>query len=126
MAGNGRRNADDALALALAGGATLRDAAAAVGIGERTATRRWADATFRLRVSEMRGDMVARALGKMADGMSEAADVLRKLLAAESESVRLGAVRSLVELYLKMRESVELEQRLTDLEQRLPVNGGSE
>jgi hypothetical protein len=40
MAGGGRRNADEALALALAGGQTLRDAAAAAGVAERTATRR--------------------------------------------------------------------------------------
>jgi hypothetical protein len=116
MAGRGRRNADEALALALAGGQTLRDAAAAVGIAERTAHRRWADADFRRRVTELRGDMVSRSLGKMADGMTEAAGVLRQLLAAQSESVRLGAARSLLELGVKLRESVELEERLAALE----------
>lgn len=35
-------------------------------------------------------EMVGRALGKMADGMT-AADTLRALLTAEGESVRLGA-----------------------------------
>jgi hypothetical protein len=78
----GRRNADEALALAVATGRTLRDAVEAVGIAERTAARRWADAGFRRRVVELRGDMVGRALERMADGMSEAADVLRRLLAA--------------------------------------------
>jgi hypothetical protein len=34
--------------------------------------------------------MVQRSLGRMADAMSDAADMLRKLLAAESELVRLG------------------------------------
>ncbi len=43
VAHRGRRNADDALALALATGQTLRDAAQTAGIGERPASRRWAD-----------------------------------------------------------------------------------
>jgi hypothetical protein len=55
----------------------------------------------------------------MADGMTDAANVLRQLLHAQSENVRLGATRSLLELGVKMRESVELEQRLADLELRL-------
>ena len=45
MADRGRRNADDALALGLAVGKTLRDAAAAAGMAERTAARRWQAAT---------------------------------------------------------------------------------
>jgi HEAT repeat protein len=116
MAGCGRRNADEALALALATGQTLRGGAEAAGIAERTATRRWADPAFRRRVGELRGEMVGRALGRMADGMAEAADKLRQLLAAESESVRLGAARALLELGAKLRESVELEERLAALE----------
>src|SRR5262245_32721008 len=98
MADNGRRKRDDALAVSLAGGATLRDAAAAAGIGERTATRRWTDAAFRRRVAELRGEMVGQALGRLADGMAPAADVLRALLGAEnsdgeprSEKTRLAA-----------------------------------
>ena len=118
MAGNGRRKADEALALALAAGQTLRAAAPAAGVSERTAARRWADPAFRRRVAELRGEMVHRALGRMADGMAEAADVLRQLLAAKSESVRLGAARSLLELGVKLRESVELEERLLALEER--------
>jgi hypothetical protein len=116
VAHRGRRNADEALALAVATGQTLRDAAQAAGIGERTASRRWADPAFRRRVSELRGDMVQRSLGRMADGMAEAADVLRQLLAAESESVRLGAARSLLELGAKLRESIELEERIGEVE----------
>ena len=116
MAHRGRQNADEALALALATGETLRLAADAAGIGERTATRRWADPAFRRRVSELRGDMTGRALGRLADGMSEAADVLRQLLAAESEAVRLRAAVELLQLGVKLREATELEERLLALE----------
>ena len=116
MAGSGRRSADEALALALATGQTLRGGAEAAGIAERTATRRWAEPAFRRRVAQLRGDMVQRALGRMADGMAEAADKLRALLGAQSESVQLGAARALLELGAKLRESVELEERLAALE----------
>jgi hypothetical protein len=119
MAGSGRRNADEALALALASGQTLRDAAAATGIGERTATRRWADTAFRRRVAELRGEMVGQAAGKMAGAMTAAVDTLRQLLdAGTPPAVRLGAARTMLELAVKLRESVELEARIAALEQR--------
>jgi hypothetical protein len=51
--------------------------------------------------------------------MARAAGTLAKLLDAEKESVRLGAARALLELGVKLRESVELEQRLAALEQRM-------
>jgi hypothetical protein len=60
MADFGRRK-DDALLLTLASGRSVRAAARAAGIGERTATRRMADRAFRRRVSELRADMVERA-----------------------------------------------------------------
>ncbi len=123
MAHRGRRNADEALALALATGQTLRAAADLAGIGERTASRRWADRAFRGRVSELQWEMVRRSLGRMADGMTEAADVLRQLLAAESENVRLGAARTLLDLGLQMREVVDLEQRLAELEEQFGAAG---
>ena len=61
-----------------------------------------------------------RALGRMADGMAEAADVLRALLPpGMPPAVRLGAARSLLELGVRLRESVELEARLASLEEQL-------
>jgi hypothetical protein len=118
MAENGRRKGDAALLLALASGQTVRDAARAAGIGERTATRRVADPDFRRRVGELRAEMIGRALGKMADGMADAADRLRQLLQAESEGVCLGAAKALLELSVKLRDSVEIEERLAALERR--------
>jgi hypothetical protein len=118
MAAGGRKTADDALALALAAGRTAREAAAACGLSERTAYRRLADPAFRRRADALRADLVDRALGRLADGMADAADTLRLLLGARSESVRLGAARALLEVGAKLRESVDLEQRLRAVEQR--------
>jgi hypothetical protein len=55
VAHRGRESADDRLALALAAG-TIREAAAAAGVGERTATRRWAEPEFRRLVKVAGGD----------------------------------------------------------------------
>lgn len=121
MPKKGKQNgAIELLALELAGGQTIRAAAAKIGMGESVAYRRWAnDPEFRRRVGDLRGEMVARAAGVMADGMSEAATTLRGLLTAISESTRLGACRTMLELGVKIRETVELESRLKVIEEQL-------
>ena len=63
--------------------------------------------------------MVSRAVGQLADAGAEAARTLRALLGAESESVRLGACRAILELGMKLRESEELERRVAELESLL-------
>jgi hypothetical protein len=126
MAGNGRRNADETLALGLAAGQTLTDAAGKAGVSERTARRRQDDPAFRARVVELRRTMLQQSLGRMADGMTEAADVLRGLLKASSESVRLGACRAMLELGVKLRDTIDHEERLESLEMRLNRGDGDE
>jgi hypothetical protein len=116
MAVSGRRNADDRLALELATGKTVADAAAAAGVSERTAYRRLDDPEFRGRLTVLRGEMVRRAAGRLADGSTNAAETLTALLSAKSEAVRLGAARSILELGTKLRDSTEIEERIVALE----------
>jgi transposase len=118
MADNGRKKGNAPLLAALAAGATVREAAKRAGVGERTAYRRLADPAYRRRVTEARAEMVSRALGKLADGAAEAVETLRALLRSDSDSARLGAARCILETGNRLRESVEMEQRLTDLEKR--------
>ena len=107
----------EAVALGVASGLSLTAAARKANVGVPTA-KRWSATSpaFRCRVQELRAEMTSQALGRMAAGMSEAADVLRGLLAAEAESIRLGAARSLLDLGMKLQDSVDLENRLADLE----------
>src|SRR5262249_10513189 len=105
-------------------GQTLRDAAAAAGIGERTATRRWSDLAFRQRVAGLRAAAVERATGKLADGMAEAADVLRQLLGADTPpAVRLGACPALLELAVRLRDAVKMEEGRQALKNQLAGKG---
>jgi hypothetical protein len=105
----------------LAAGLTVEAAAHKAGISPRTAHRRLAEPDFRRRVTQARAAMVERALGKLADGAAEAVDTLRKLMhKAKAESVRLAAARAMLELGNRLREAVELEQRLAALERLTP------
>jgi len=126
VAHRGRQNADDLLAAELAAGKTVRDAATAAGVAERTAHRRLTDAEFKARVTGLRASMVSAAAGRLADGMGEAATVLRALLASEDEHVRHKAAVKLLDLGLKVRDQSEIEDRLTAVEVSLaPANGSS-
>jgi hypothetical protein len=119
MAARGRKNVDDLLLIAWAGGATIRQAAERAGVSERTAARRLAEADFRRRAAQLRADLVDRALGKLTDGLTAAADTLRALLTAQAETVRLGAARSLIELAARLRETTALADKLALLESTL-------
>ena len=107
----------------MASGQTLRDAAAAVGVAERTAARRWADPAFRRRVGALRGEMTARAAGRLVEGMVAAADRLRQLVDATDERVALAAAKELLAVSVRTREATDFEQRLADLEEQLAQRG---
>ncbi len=123
MAGRGRKNADDMLVLALASGKSVPDAANTGGVSERTVYRRLDDPAFRKKIQTLRAEMLAQTVGRMVDGMTDAADVLRTLLNAKSESVALGASRALLEMGVKLRASLDLEERLAAVEARTNVKG---
>jgi hypothetical protein len=115
---------DDILALALARGATRQEAGRIAGVSERTVYVRLSDSTFRLRVSEFRRAMIDGAIGKLATLADKAADVLGKLLDEESPAVRLRAAGSVLEQLTRIREHVELSERLEELERQVARNSG--
>jgi hypothetical protein len=123
MAPNGPKNGtlapkQEAAAFALAAGRSQDDAARESGAGTRT-IKTWlaTHPAFTRRIQELRGELTARALGRLVDGMVSAADTLGYLCRkGKSEMVRLSAARAVLELGVRLRESVELEQRLAALE----------
>lgn len=121
MAENDRPKGEARLLVALAGGATIRDAAKMAGIGERTAYRRLDDAEFRQQVAVARSRMVDHAVGQLAGAACEAATTLRGLLRSEAEPIRLAAARAILDLGPKLRESHELADRLDGVEKTVIV-----
>jgi hypothetical protein len=125
MAGASRKKADGALLMALACGATVESAARKTGLGERTVYRRLADPAFQEQLASLRFETVQRSAAMLSAASLEAVKTLVSLQEASVPApVRLGAARSILEFGSKLRETVELEQRLTALEQRIsrPAN----
>lgn len=117
MAVRGRHSADEKLAAELAAGRTVRDAAVACGVSERTAFRRLDNPIFRARVNALRSEMVEKATGLLAEGMTEAVGVLKKLLTNRDPNVRRHAAVKVIELGAKLTENIHLQQRVAELEQ---------
>jgi hypothetical protein len=107
------------LVAAIAGGATIADAASRANVSESTVYRRLSEPVFQREITQARSDMVSQSSGRLAVLAAAAAMTLGNLLKANSETVRLGAARAILELGGKLRETEELEARIAALEERL-------
>jgi hypothetical protein len=107
------------VALLIASGKAIKDAAAECGAGERTAHTWLEDPAYRTLIAELRGRLMNQALGKLADAAGEAVGVLRASLADANPNVRLRAAVSILDGLMKMREHVELAEQLADAQRRL-------
>ena len=111
---------DDVLLIALACGATVEKAASQAGVSVSTVKRRLGDPAFRTRLRGVRSEIVERATGILTASAMESAKTLLELQkASTAAAVRLGAARSVLEMGMKLREVVDIEERLSALEQRL-------
>lgn len=107
---------DPILALALAGGQSIEAVAEQAGLSRRTIERKLADPAFRQMVAEFRGQLIATALGWLADNMTRAAKTITALLDSPQEHIRLRAARTLITTGLRVRDSVELADQVRDLQ----------
>jgi hypothetical protein len=123
MPQKGKRRVDHKILMALACGATAESAARQAGVSESTVYRRLDDADFRRRLQKIRADMVQRTAAALTAAGAEAVRGLLELLrGARAEAVRLGAIRSVLEIGMKVREFAELEERLATLEQQAEMH----
>lgn len=105
----------EAIALLLAGGATVREVARA-GASQRSIYYWLSDVpAFRDRIHELRTEAFGRATGRLADLSAKAAEVLGRLMDSDTESVQLQAARSILEQAPKFRESVDMAARVAEL-----------
>jgi hypothetical protein len=118
MAGSQRKKNEDPLLLALACGASVEAAARQCKLSERTVYRRLEDPEFKGRLDSVRSDMIQRSAGMLTAAAGEA---VRTLLSLQKDTtpaaVRLGAARAILEIGIKLRQLVELEQRLAEVEE---------
>jgi hypothetical protein len=118
MTAGDRRSADSTLVLALAAGMKVQDAARTAGVGEATVYRRLREDAFRQQVRDARAEMLTRGLGRLSDATVGAVETLCQLLRAEVDQVKLGAAKAILDQVVKMREHMEIEERLAALEAR--------
>ena len=91
-----RHTIDDILAIQLLSGATIRQAAGAVGVSERTARRRSKDPAFQLRLATFRRRLVRYAFQALRAKATSAAEKLGKLLEHPSPFIRLQTALALL------------------------------
>jgi hypothetical protein len=110
----------EAAALALAKGSSREMAAAESGAKVRTVKSWFLLAEFTERITALRREMTAQALGKLTDNLASAADTLGYLSRnAKSEMVRVIAAAKLFELAAKVHEATVMEERMRAIEERL-------
>ena len=120
MADNGSLSARQQRAIAaLLECRSVAEAAASAKVGERTLYRWIAeDQAFKTALSQAEGELLATTTRRLLGLQGQAIETLESLLSrAESEGVRLRAAQVALELSLKLREQVSIEQRITALEQ---------
>ncbi|MCC7418656.1 MAG: hypothetical protein IT428_00095 [Planctomycetaceae bacterium] len=109
---------DEAIALALASGKSRNAVADECGVTTRTVYRKMLQPAFRERVRQLRVKIVDENAARLSASGAEAIETLGVLLKSPTPpAVRLGAARAIIELGVKLRESVELEERIARLEE---------
>lgn len=110
----------EAVALAIATGQTIRDAAASIDIHERTVYR-WiaASPAFRERVRELRKALFDEAVGRLAKLAGKAIDTIGGLLDSDSEPIKLSAGKTISDLWPKLREQTDLAEQLAELQRKI-------
>ena len=112
-----RQNIDQQLVELLACGSSGTEAARSAGCDPKTVYRRQQDPDFKANVEKFRSNMLDAAAGQLASVLKKTICTLEELLGSSQPSIRLGACRAILDSSLKVRDSVEMEQRIRQLEE---------
>jgi hypothetical protein len=119
MANIVKEQRDERILMALACGSTIEQAAAKGEVTAKTVQRRMQEPEFRKRLHTLRSEMVSRAASMLTAAALEAVKTLLSLQNEQVQAaVRLGAAKAVLELGAKLRENVELEERIRQLEEK--------
>jgi hypothetical protein len=108
----------DELALLVASGLTIRQAAKQLGISEATAYRRSERSDFKQKVAEIRSEALSASVGRLSALVADAVTALEAILRNGSDRDRLAASRIILSSVSPMMELSELRQRIDALESR--------
>jgi hypothetical protein len=108
------------LALAMAGGSTVKAWADANGVADRTA-RTWSNSPeVRDQVEAIRREIVHCTIGRLCNHATAAADEIARLVTgASTDAVRLQAARAVLAELMAVSSYATLEGRLAEVEGRI-------
>ena len=123
---NVSQNQKSQLAVAIAQGMTVAAWARKNNVPRRTAFRWASEPKIRASVESARRRALDRAVGRMAKHVTWAADGIARLAKnADSESVRLAALRAIFSNMMAVSEFAGLEERMTQIEEQLRDETGN-
>ena len=114
--------------LALLAHPTVDQAAAAVGVNSRTLCRWLTDPDFRAMLAALQSEVLGQAARRLARLATIAIDTLEALLNDEdvTPGVRAKAADLILNNAIKYSEAATLDDRITQLEQRVFIRGGTD
>jgi hypothetical protein len=116
----GRRDADPALLIALASGATPKQAAARTGLSLRTVQRRLGDPAFQAALARLCSDAVDQAIDHLEANLTHMADTLVALSREpHPPAIRLRAIIESFKLITAHHDAREITLRLDAIETKL-------
>lgn len=96
---------------------TIAQAAQKIGVSAPTVQRWLRDESFVAELRAVQADLLQAATVTLATAQADSLKTLEDLRDnSSSDTVRLGAARTLVELFFKFRENSDIEERLQALE----------
>ncbi len=108
------------LAYEVARGTSTPEAAESCGVSQCTVYRRYHDPEFMALVKQLRGKMIDRAIGRLADQFAEAADKLVEIMQGDHPArLQLDAAKALLSLggdFTLRMQLEELHERIAAIE----------
>ena len=110
--------------LALLKHPTLKEAAAAAGVGETTLWRWTQEPSFKTAYMDARREAVKQSIAHLQSATGEAVTCLRGVMnsSSASDAAKVSASRAVLELALKAVEIEDLAERLATLEKAMQGN----
>jgi hypothetical protein len=109
------------LALRVATGCRVKEAATELAI-PRTTSYRWSRSpSFRLKVGELRAELLGQAVGKISEAATKAVETLAELMQDREQKAadRIAAAKALLTSLQGLSQLGELRDRLTRIEEEL-------
>jgi len=108
---------------AIAMGDTIKAASEKAGISYSTGRRRNQEPTIQEKVKEIRGQVMDQATARLSGAAGDAVDCLKSLIKSDDEKIKLQAAKHILELSVKFKQVLELEERLASMEDILEQEG---